>query len=217
MAINDTGTSLEAGGTFNGTAGSNATGNVLLNDTDVDAGDTPSLNGSVSAIRTGAIEGSGAAGAVGTGTPAKEGIAASNTVVTYSTELEVSNEDLSLRPGMTATVDIAIVDKTDILVVPNAALRFDPVAAIAIAKPNETKKTLVQSLSPGGGRRWRGTPPPKAGSSDATPKVWTLKDGEPSEIEVTTGITDGRFTEITGGELAAGIPLIISVKPPKTE
>ena len=156
-------------------------------------------------------------GAVGTGTPAKEGIAASNTVVTYSTELEVSNEDLSLRPGMTATVDIAIVDKTDILVVPNAALRFDPVAAIAIAKPNETKKTLVQSLSPGGGRRWRGTPPPKAGSSDATPKVWTLKDGEPSEIEVTTGITDGRFTEITGGELAAGIPLIISVKPPKTE
>ena len=156
-------------------------------------------------------------GAVGTGTPAKEGIAASNTVVTYSTELEVSNEDLSLRPGMTATVDIAIVDKTDILVVPNAALRFDPVAAIAIAKPNETKKTLVQSLSPGGGRRWRGTTPPKAGSSDATPKVWTLKDGEPSEIEVTTGITDGRFTEITGGELAAGIPLIISVKPPKTE
>jgi HlyD family secretion protein len=156
-------------------------------------------------------------GAVGTGTTAKEGASTSSAVVTYSTELEVTNEDLSLRPGMTATVDIAIVDKPDILVVPNAALRFDPVAAAAIGKPDAKKTTLVQSLSPGGGRRWRGAPPPKAGSSDSTPKVWTLKDGEPSEIKVTTGITDGRVTEITSGDLTAGTPLIISIKPPKTE
>lgn len=156
-------------------------------------------------------------GAVGTGTTAKDGANASSAVVTYSTVLQVTNEDLSLRPGMTATVDIAILDKKDILVVPNSALRFDPVAAAAIGKPVDTKRTLVQSLSPGGGRRWRGTPPPKAGSSDSTPKVWTLKDGEPSEIKVTPGITDGRATEITSGDLAAGTPLIISIKPPKPE
>jgi len=158
-------------------------------------------------------------GAVGTGAPASSGSssAASGAVVSYSTELEVANEDLSLRPGMTAIVDISIVDKQDILVVPNSALRFDPVAAAAIGQPDATKKTLVQSLSPGGGRRWRGAPPPKTGSSDATPKVWTLKNGEPSEIRVTTGITDGRVTEIVGGDLKAGTPLIISIKPPKTE
>ncbi len=157
-------------------------------------------------------------GAVGTGiTASATNNSPANTVVTYSTELEVANEDLSLRPGMTATVDIAIVDKRDILVVPNSALRFDPVFAAAIGKPDATKRTLVQSLSPGGGRRWRGTPPPKAGSSDSTPKVWTLKNGEPSEIPVTPGITDGRVTEITGEGLAAGTPLIISIKPPKTE
>jgi HlyD family secretion protein len=156
-------------------------------------------------------------GAVGTGTTAKEGNTQSNAVVTYSTELEVANDDLSLRPGMTATVDIAIVDKPDILVVPNAALRFDPAFMAAIGKPDETKKTLVQSLSPGGGRRWRGTPPPKPGSADSVPKVWTLRDGEPLGIEVATGITDGRFTEITGGDLTAGMPLIISIDPPKTE
>ena len=156
-------------------------------------------------------------GAVGTGTTAKEGAATNNAVVTYSTELEVTNEDLSLRPGMTATVDIAIVDKPDILVVPNAALRFDPVAAAAIGKPDATKRTLVQSLSPGGGRRWRGTPPPKAGSSDSTPKVWVLKDGEPSEILVTPGITDGRVTEITGGDLVAGTALVIGIKPAMIE
>ena len=156
-------------------------------------------------------------GAVGTGTTAKDGAATNNAVVTYSTELEVTNEDLSLRPGMTATVDIAIVDKPDILVVPNAALRFDPVAAAAIGKPDATKRTLVQSLSPGGGRRWRGTPPPKAGSADSTPKVWVLKDGEPSEILVTPGITDGRVTEITGGDLVAGTPLVIGIKPVVTK
>jgi HlyD family secretion protein len=156
-------------------------------------------------------------GAVGTGSTSTSTTASANSVVTYSTELEVTNEDLSLRPGMTATVDIAIVDKRDILVVPNAALRFDPVAAAAISKPDATKRTLVQSLSPGGGRRWRGAPPAKAGSSDSAPKVWTLKNGEPSEIKVTPGITDGRVTEITGEGLTAGTPLIVSIKPPKTE
>jgi len=152
-------------------------------------------------------------GAVGTGTPATTGTSSSS-VVTYSTELEVANEDLSLRPGMTATVDIAIVDKKDILIVPNSALRFDPVAAKEIGKPDATKRTLVQSLSPGGGRRWRGAPPPRAGSSDSAPKVWTLTNGEPAAIPVTTGITDGRFTEILDGELTAGTPLVISIKPP---
>ena len=52
-----------------------------------------------------------------------------NNVVTYSTELEVNNDDLSLRPGMTAVAEIFIERKEDILLVSNAALRFDPVAA----------------------------------------------------------------------------------------
>src|SRR5438067_7313970 len=51
----------EAGGTNNTTAGSNATGNVLANDTDVD--NTPAQL-SVTAIRTGGCEGSGSAGTV---------------------------------------------------------------------------------------------------------------------------------------------------------
>jgi HlyD family secretion protein len=142
---------------------------------------------------------------------------ASSGVVTYSAELEVANDDLSLRPGMTATVDIAIVDKQDILVVPNSALRFDPEFAASIGKPVDSNRTLVQSLSPGGGRRWRGTPPPKPGSTNTEPRVWTLRDGEPVEIKVTPGITDGRTTEITGGDLTADTPVIVSIKPKPTE
>ncbi len=113
----------------------------------------------------------------------------SNGVVTYSTELEVANDDLSLRPGMTATVDISIIAKKDVLLVPNAALRFDPVAAAEIGKPVETKRTLVQSLSPGGGRRWwgGGNSPPKSTPASNGPRFWTLKDGKPAEVAVKIG------------------------------
>lgn len=160
-------------------------------------------------------------GAVGTGTTNNNNnnnAATSGGIVSYSTELEVANDDQSLRPGMTAAVDIAIVDKEDILVVPNTALRFDPVSAAEIGKPAASKRTLVQSLSPGGGRRWRGSPPPpKSESRSKGPHVWILTDGKPVEIPVEIGITDGRVTEITGGDLVPDAPVIVSIKPPATE
>lgn len=155
----------------------------------------------------------------GTGSNNSNNSAASTGVVTYSTELEVANDDLSLRPGMTATVDIAIEDKHNILVVPNSALRFDPAAAAAIGKPDEAKRTLVQNLSPGGGRRWRGgsSSKPKVSSRPDYPCVYTLRNGEPVEVPVTPGITDGRMTEITGDSLQPDTPVIISIKPKPTE
>jgi HlyD family secretion protein len=142
------------------------------------------------------------------------GSVVTNNVVTYSTELGVANDDLTLRPGMTATAEISIAKKEDILLVPNAALRFDPEAAAEIGKPEETKKTLVQSLSPGGGRRFgRGAPPPPPRKKSDGTNVWTLKDGEPVRVPVTTGITDGQNTEVTGDELTEGMELIVSQQP----
>lgn len=64
VANDDVGTAIEAGGVFNGTAGANATGNVLANDTDVDSvagGETKT----VTALRTGAEGGGGRDGVVG--------------------------------------------------------------------------------------------------------------------------------------------------------
>jgi HlyD family secretion protein len=155
----------------------------------------------------------------GNGSSNNNNAAASTGVVTYSTELEVANDDLSLRPGMTATVDIAIEEKQNILVVPNSALRFDPAAAAAIGKPDQAKRTLVQSLSPGGGRRWRGgsSSKPKASSRPDYPCVYVLRNGEPAEVAVTPGITDGRITEITGDSLPPDTPVIISIKPKPIE
>lgn len=138
-----------------------------------------------------------------------------NNVVTYNTELEVANDDLSLRPGMTATADISVAKSANVLLVPNAALRFDPSVAEALGKAEEPKRTLVQSLSPGGGRRWgQESAAPKPSNRSKGPRIWTLTDGKPVEIPVKTGLTDGRFTEATGEGLSEGMPIIVSAKPP---
>jgi HlyD family secretion protein len=139
-----------------------------------------------------------------------------NNVVTYSTELEVNNDDLSLRPGMTATADIFIERKKEVFTVQNSALRFDPAAAAKLGKEEEAGgRTIVQQLSPGGGRRWgrgsgSGLP---AGPEKKDTSVWVLKDGEPVEVKVTTGLTDGNDTEVSGEGLTEGSDIIVSAKP----
>ncbi|MBF0214077.1 MAG: cadherin domain-containing protein, partial [Magnetococcales bacterium] len=62
VAVDDTGTAIEAGGTANGTAGAAASGTLLGNDIDLD-----STSLTVESIRLGSVEGSGTAGTVGTG------------------------------------------------------------------------------------------------------------------------------------------------------
>jgi HlyD family secretion protein len=47
-------------------------------------------------------------------------------VVTYSAVIDVANNDLKLRPGMTANITVPVARKDNVLTVPNAALRFKP-------------------------------------------------------------------------------------------
>jgi HlyD family secretion protein len=124
-------------------------------------------------------------------------------VVSYSTVLKVKNDDLSLRPGMTATAEIATVTRDHVLLVPNAALRFTP------ATPSRAPSSggLLDSLlpHPPADSSSRRTPTRPIGSSQ---QVWTLVDGKASAIPVTVGVTDGRLTEIIGGDLKEGMQAI---------
>lgn len=155
-------------------------------------------------------------GAVGTGLANMVAAAQGNQIVSYSTELEVDNSDLTLRPGMTAIVAIEIIDKKDILLIPNTALRFNPEFALTAIQPKEGGKTIVESFSSVTGRSWAKSPP-KQGSTDAPPQVWVLKNGEPHLVPITLGITDGSYTEVTSDNLAEGDQIIVSIKPPKSE
>ena len=114
-------------------------------------------------------------------------------VVTYQAILDVTNSDLALRPGMTATAVVKTAQVHDVLLVPNAALRFTP----------STDSSALAAPAAGG----RPT-----GSAH---QVWTLKDGAPVAISLGVGMTDGQWTEVTRGDITPGMALITGVADPK--
>ena len=140
------------------------------------------------------------------------GSAVTNNVVTYEADLEVSNDDLSLRPGMTATADILVAASKDVFLVPTAALRFVP-AQTTGATAAVAKKSFVQSLIPSIGRRNSATKElvakPAAGAH-----LWVLRDGQPESIPVRLGLTDGRDTEVSGPGLTAGLVVVLRANTP---
>jgi HlyD family secretion protein len=136
-------------------------------------------------------------------------------VVTYLTYLDVDNADLALRPGMTATATITATQRNNVLLVPNSALRFSPSDGNAAGPP---KKGVTASLLPRmPGNTTRRTA--AEGASTATARqVWVLPDdgksdgrGTPVAVAVVPGISDGRMTEIVGGDLKVGM-LVVTAK-----
>jgi HlyD family secretion protein len=98
-------------------------------------------------------------------------------VVTYNAVIDVANPKLELRPGMTANLEIVYAERTDVVRVPNAALRFHPPA------------DLVGATAP--------LPP------QGKKLVWVLRAGTLAPVVVDVGVRDGSYTEILGG-LAVG-------------
>ncbi len=132
---------------------------------------------------------------VGYGSQEKEG------VVSYMTVLQVANDDLSLRPGMTGTAEITTLSREKALLVPNGALRFSPSTPTAAPK---SSGGVLSALMP----RPQHAPPKVTGKSNGVKRVWILRDGQPVPVDVKTGATDGRMTEIIDGALEANMRVI---------
>jgi HlyD family secretion protein len=73
-------------------------------------------------------------------------------VVTYTTIVEVSNPDLKLRPGMTATASIITAHRPQALKIPNAALRFRPPETVAAAAATNAQPAAGSAPRNGGDR-----------------------------------------------------------------
>ena len=77
-------------------------------------------------------------------------------VVTYDAVIDVANDDLKLKPGMTATVSIVTDRRRDVLAVPNTALRFRPEGAPApapVAAQRQAARVRAPAGAGGQGRR----------------------------------------------------------------
>lgn len=119
-------------------------------------------------------------------------------VVTYNVVVAVDNQDLRLKPGMTANVSIVVAQKEHVLKVPNAALRFTPPKSeraeggSADGKPGRPEGRPVTGLSSAG----------SADPGNPTRQVWKQDEsGELASVPVQTGISDGVSTEITDGSI----------------
>jgi HlyD family secretion protein len=146
-------------------------------------------------------------------------------VVTYDAVIDVMNDDLRLRPGMTATTTIVYAEKHDVLAIPNTALRFKPPSEVTSAIASASAATPAASLSvtAAGGdpvataaasAAASGGPPRKrrwGGGAESTPErqIYVLRNGKPEQMEVKIGLSDGTVTEITSGELKEGDQVII--------
>jgi HlyD family secretion protein len=110
-------------------------------------------------------------------------------VITYDAVIGVANPDLKLFPGMTANVKIMVNQRLNVLKVPNAALRYHPASETAAPAASKTVR--------------KGAAPEKA--------VWTLDANDKEQrVVVTTGESDGAFTEVTSGGLKDGDRVIVA-------
>ena len=143
-------------------------------------------------------------------------------VVTYTVEINTGNDDLKLLPYMTANVQFEVTRHENVLLVPNAALRWTPAtdeevapdaraAFVASENAAEPSNNAPQQPGPGEGRSSMGHhgPTSRPHTSDAKPgQVW-IKDGDyVRPIDVMTVATDGVLTEITGEKIKEGDDVI---------
>jgi HlyD family secretion protein len=118
-------------------------------------------------------------------------------VVSYEAELEVANEDLELRPGMTATASIRVAERRGVLVVSNAALRFRPPAP----KESSFKFSLLPT-------------PPDLGRNEAPTDgsaIHVLREGALTRVAVEAGLSDGQWTEVTAPDLDEGAEVVVEI------
>lgn len=131
-----------------------------------------------------------------------------NGVVTYKTVLMVDNSDLALRPGMTATAEIVVQKAEQALIVPAAALRFNPQAQ----KKRERKSSIFDALKPGPRFPQREKRVRQTDEDQDAQQVWLLgKNNQPKPVPVKTGLSNGSNTQILEGEIKAGDQVVTAL------
>lgn len=155
-------------------------------------------------------------------------------VVTYPVIVGVENAELKLRPKMTADLSVEVDRVKEVLRVPNAALRFRPAEEAAAGA--SSGGTGGRSAAGGdGANRGAGSAPPgggfagaaqglaagrRGGDGEKKEKGWQTvyrlgPDGKLVPVPVRTGLSDGKYSEVLAGELAAGDNIVVGLTTSK--
>ena len=126
-------------------------------------------------------------------------------VVNYTVVVEVDNGSGELLPGMTATVDFLVDSARDVLLVPNAALRFRPSEEM-IEELNKVGRGPEDDLEQETGTGNAHSPP-----EDMVPLFFLDETGQPDVMLVRTGLSNGSTTEVSGRDLTPDLQAIAGV------
>jgi len=125
-------------------------------------------------------------------------------VVTYTVEIITDNSSGKLLPYLTANVNFIVGDRKNVLLVPNAALRWVPTSDQIVPEFRSIKKKGKGTGSPSQGKS-----PAAANKEQARGVIWVPQGSLVRPIQVTLGLSDGSLTEVSSGELKEGTPLVV--------
>lgn len=116
-------------------------------------------------------------------------------ITSYETNIFVDNEQLLLRPGMSATANIEVASAKNAMLIPIAAIFYQPNTQTTQKKKSNT------SLFP--------APPPRQKRSINNAKningtnatIWILKDNIPQEISIEIGVSNSKFVQVLSKEI----------------
>ncbi len=159
-----------------------------------------------------------------------EGIIVQN-VVTYDAVIDVDNEELKLKPGMTAYVSILVASREDALKIPNQALRFkpsdfekrmekrakefQPTQAQAEKASGEKAKVKKSQLAAApvskdqDSEEQASEKAPRWSPMGSKPIIWIKEGKDIKPVEIQIGITNGKFTEVVEGDVKEGAEVVI--------
>ncbi|HEV3261760.1 MAG TPA: efflux RND transporter periplasmic adaptor subunit [Gemmataceae bacterium] len=124
-------------------------------------------------------------------------------VVTYTVVANVDNREGKLLPYLTADVQVVVGERENVLLVPNAALRWRP-SREQVAPDAREAFDAVQARKESAGRE-----PGERGV------VWVEDKGHVRPVKVRLGLSDGTRTEIVDGDVKEGTPLVTGLRSPE--
>lgn len=140
-------------------------------------------------------------------------------VVTYPVVVTTTNLDLKLFPGMTASLSFQVGKVEDVLKIPNAALRFYPERERVHPDDRELLEGAAYSVSDEEEDDQQGEVTVSAEEQAAARRernrrhVWVQEGDFLRAIEVITGLSDSKYTEVVSGDLREDQELVTGIEP----